>query len=59
MAILKGKTEGGSGGKRGHSNMNHWVTTAEVKDASRKLRRLDAKKVIAREVRDEIAESSE
>jgi len=24
MGVLKGKSEGGSGGKRGHSNMDHW-----------------------------------
>lgn len=36
------KQEGGSGGKRGHSNMDHWMTTEETKDAARKRRRLDA-----------------
>ena len=50
MAILKGKTEGGSGGKRGHSNMDHWVTTEEIKDGSRKQRRLGNKELIAEEI---------
>lgn len=50
MAILKGKSEGGSGGKRGHSNMDHWVTSEELKEASRKHRRLEAKEVIRHEV---------
>jgi len=44
MAILKHKTEGGSGGKRGHSNMDHWVTTEEIKNATRKRRRLESKR---------------
>jgi hypothetical protein len=33
------KTEGGSGGKRGHSNMEHFAPTAEVKRTARKARR--------------------
>ena len=41
----KTKIEGGSGGKRGHSNMNHWVTTQEFKAASRKARRLEAREL--------------
>ena len=49
MGLMKGKTEGGSGGKRGHSNMDHWVTTAELKDASRRRRRLESKELIATE----------
>lgn len=43
MANTKGKTEGGSGGKRGHSNMNHWVKTEEIKDAARRQRRQEDK----------------
>jgi hypothetical protein len=31
--------EGGSGGKRGHSNMTHWEYTEEIKRRSRKARR--------------------
>jgi hypothetical protein len=51
MGLLKGKTEGGSGGKRGHSNMNHWVFTDEIKLASKKRRRIVAKKIISDELK--------
>jgi hypothetical protein len=30
MANLKIPNEGGSGGKRGNSNMEHWETTEEI-----------------------------
>jgi hypothetical protein len=43
MAISKGKAEGGQGGKRGHSNMDHWEFTEEIKLAAKKRRRLAAK----------------
>ena len=43
------KVEGGQGGRRGHSNMDHWVTTAEVKDATRGRRRREARAIIAQE----------
>lgn len=36
-------SEGGSGGKRGHSNMVHWFFTEEIKDAARVRRRQDDK----------------
>lgn len=39
MGTYKGPTEGGSGGKRGHSNMEHWTDTKELKDSSKKRRR--------------------
>jgi hypothetical protein len=39
------KIEGGSGGKRGHSNMAHRVTTEEIKKATRKARRAEAKEL--------------
>ncbi len=40
MGSLKNvPTEGGSGGKRGHSNMEHWARTEEIKDAARIQRR--------------------
>lgn len=45
MGLMKGPTEGGSGGKRGHSNMDHWIYSDEVKEGSRKRRRLNSKKV--------------
>ena len=47
MSIMKGKVEGGQGGKLGHSNMTHWAYTEEIKDASRKLRRQIAKRDVA------------
>jgi len=40
---------GGSGGKRGHSNMSHWEPTEHVKEASRKARRNEDKDVVAEE----------
>jgi hypothetical protein len=40
---MKTKSEGGSGGKRGHSNMTHWDLTANVKRMSRKARRANDK----------------
>jgi hypothetical protein len=43
------KIEGGQGGRRGHSNMEHWVTTAEIKGAARGLRRREAKTITAQE----------
>ena len=39
MGGLKIPSEGGSGGKRGHSAMEHWAFTAEIKDAARIRRR--------------------
>jgi hypothetical protein len=53
MGVLKHhKTEGGQGGRRGHSNMNHWVTTEEIKAATRTLRRREAKQQITEQVHD-------
>ena len=52
MAISKGKTEGGSGGKRGHSNMEHWEFTEEIKESTKTLRRENEKKEIRKEVDD-------
>jgi hypothetical protein len=43
VAISKGKADGGQGGKRGHSNMDHWEFTEEIKLAAKKRRRLAAK----------------
>lgn len=39
MANWKGPSEGGSGGKRGHSSMEHWTRTDDLKTSSRKRRR--------------------
>jgi hypothetical protein len=47
VAILKGKANAGQGGKRGHSNMDHWMLTEEIKEAARKQRRLEAKEQIS------------
>ena len=41
---MKYPTEGGSGGKRGHSNMEHAVYSEEHKEASRVRRRTEKKK---------------
>ena len=46
MAVTKGPSEGGSGGKRGHSGMEHWGYTDEVKEAARRGRRLDDKNIV-------------
>ena len=43
MAIMKGISDAGQGGKRGHSNMDHWEFNDEIKEAARKRRRLRAK----------------
>jgi len=43
VAIAKGKSDAGQGGKRGHSNMDHWDYTEAIKAAARKQRRLEAK----------------
>ena len=45
------KTEGGQGGRRGHSNMDHSSETAEIKEASRGLRRRESKRAISLELR--------
>ena len=46
------KIEGGQGGKRGHSNMTHWVSTGEIKTSTRILRRHAART----EVQDQLAD---
>ena len=46
-SMKKGPSEGGSGGRRGHSNMEHWGYNDEVKESARRRRRLDAKKTVA------------
>lgn len=47
----KNKTEGGSGGKRGHSNMCHWETTEEIKEKS-KIRRRQIDKEAIKEIKE-------
>jgi len=44
MAISKGRSDGGQGGKLGHSNQDHWEFTEEIKLAAKKRRRLQARK---------------
>jgi hypothetical protein len=47
VAIMKGRADAGQGGKRGHSNMDHWEFNEEIKEAARKRRRLEAKEQIS------------
>lgn len=48
MGLTKGiSAEGGSGGGRGHSAMEHWMKTAEIKDAARIVRRRGSRAAIA------------
>lgn len=42
------KTEGGH--KRGHSNMSHWMPTEDLKWETKKIRRLNGKKEIEKEL---------
>jgi hypothetical protein len=39
--LKKTPSEGGSGGRRGHSGMEHWARTDEIKTAARTRRRID------------------
>ena len=55
MGILKGLPDAGQGGKRSHSNMDHWEFNDEIKEAARKRRRLRAKI----EIKDGLAELEE
>lgn len=55
MAIKKSKIDAGQGGRLGHSNMAHWMESHELKESSRRARRIDAK----RQVREELAERAE
>ena len=51
MGLKKIRSEGGTGGKRGHSNMEHWANTHEIKDAARTRRRIDDKQVVREQAR--------
>jgi hypothetical protein len=46
MGLKKGPSEGGSGGKLGHSGMDHWGYTDEVKETARRRRRIEDKEVV-------------
>lgn len=43
---MANKIEKGQGGKRGHSNKDNWMTHQEEKALGRRLRRLEAKKIV-------------
>jgi hypothetical protein len=46
MGLFKGPSEGGSGGKRGHSSKEAWGFHDEVKEAARRRRRVEDKSVV-------------
>jgi hypothetical protein len=46
MGVLKIPSEGGSGGKRGHSAMEQAVFTAETKEAARIRRRVGDREAV-------------
>lgn len=47
---MRMKIEGGSGGKRGHSNMTHWTGTEEIKATTKRLGRRNGKQVIRQQL---------
>jgi hypothetical protein len=49
IRIPKGPAEGGSGGKRGPSGVEHWGYTDEVKDAAKRRRRIEDKEAMKEE----------
>jgi regulator of replication initiation timing len=59
MAFEIKKTEGGQGGKKGHSNMSHWTGTEEIKKQSNKLRRESGKKEVKETLNENIKEPEE
>jgi hypothetical protein len=58
VSILKGKPDAGQGGKRGHSNQDHWEFTEEIKEAAKKRRRHQAKKDTREGLRDYVVEKN-
>lgn len=50
--MSKQKTEGGQGGKKGHSNMVHYDYTEVVKAEAKRRRRQEDKKVIKEHLKD-------
>ena len=58
MGNYKCPTEGGSGGKRGHSSMEHWTKTEEIKDST-KIRRRQEDRRFSREGVDNMLEDKE
>jgi hypothetical protein len=55
--LKKVKTEGGSGGKRGHSGMEHWAFAHEIKAAARTQRRITDRAEARRGVAESAASS--
>jgi hypothetical protein len=55
MALKKIPTEGGSGGGRGHSNMEHHLHTEEIKDAARKRRRRNDARAVREQTHTELS----
>lgn len=47
---VEGKTEGGSGGKRGHSNQCHWNETEIIKEEACVCRRILDKEICRKEL---------
>ena len=45
MSLGSKKTEGGQGGKRGHSNMVHYTGTEDVKYRTKRKRRIEDRDV--------------
>jgi hypothetical protein len=52
MANAKVASKGGQGGRLGHSNMEHWTYTEEVKQAARKRRRVEARTALLNGLQD-------
>jgi hypothetical protein len=44
--LKKIPSEGGSGGRRGHSGMEHWAETSEIKVAARGIRRRQNRQMV-------------
>jgi hypothetical protein len=44
MANYNGPTEGGAGGKRGHSSMEHWTRTEDIKESTKVRRRQEGRR---------------
>ena len=42
------KTEGGH--RKGHSNVNHWEHTEDIKEKTKKARRIISKKIIKEQI---------
>ena len=57
VATKKIPSEGGSGGARGHSNMEHWLHTEEIKDSARKRRRRNDERAIGEQMAEELEQS--